>query len=430
MTAQAYLTSADLAEVKGPFPRFTDNRISMEEVLGRHLSAARGLKKDRLNLHTKALTIFREAVNLGFGKKQDEGTGYRNAQVSLVPPAGTISFMMDACTSGLEPPYALKIQKRLIEGRTIASFNPNVEKALIALGYDDPLRSELLAYCAENGHFEGSKLKECDLPVFDCSIPAKTRYLSIDAHLDMVAAISPHISGAASKTFNLPSTASIHDIELTFLRAWEKQIKCVAVYRENSKMSAPLRVKEVKEKAKTQHVPQRMHLPDDVEQAPRHKFSVQGHTGYLHVGLHPETKQPIEIFIRLARFGSTVGGVLDNYGVLMSKALQFGIPLEKLVSHMIGSKFPPAGFTTNPDIRSAGSILDYLGRYLQHKYLGGVTENSIPATDSPVLPEAADDSSLPDGIDGETCPECGAFLQATGACRTCTNCSYSSGVCG
>lgn len=430
MTAQAYLTSAELAGVKGPFLRFTDNRVPMEEVLGRHVNAARALKKDILGVHTKALSVFREAVSLGFGKKQDDGTGYRNAQVSLVPPAGTVSLLMDACTTGLEPPYALKTQKRLIEGRTLYTFNRNVEKALVALGYEDPLRSELLAYCTENGHFEGSRIKDNDLPVFDCSIPIKTRCLSIDAHLDMVAAISPHISGAASKTFNLPHEASIRDIELTFLRAWEKQIKCIAIYRGGSKMSEPLRVKEVKEKAKTQHVPQRMRLPDDVEQAPRHKFSVGSHTGYLHVGLHPETKQPIEIFIRLARFGSTVGGVLDNYGVLMSKALQFGIPLDKLVSHMIGSKFPPSGFTINPDIRTAGSILDYLGRYLQLKYLGGAPINHVPATDMPILPEMADDTDLPEGIDGETCPECGSFLQSTGACRTCTNCAFSSGVCG
>jgi ribonucleoside-diphosphate reductase alpha chain len=293
--------------------------------------------------------------------------GYRNAQLTLVPPAGTISFQMDACTTGLEPPYALKIQKRLIEGRTISSFNPNVEKALIALGYEDTLRSELLVYCAENGHFEGSKLKECDLPVFDCSIPVKTRCLSIDAHLDMVAAISPHISGAASKTFNMPNSATVRDIELTILRAWERGIKGIAIYRAGSKMSEPLRVKEVLQTKKKELRACREELPND-RKAVVHKFSIQGFSGYVTLGFFADGRVG-EIWLRLAKPGSTVAGLLDAVAKSWSYLIQFGMPLSDLVRIFEGTRFSPAGITSNPDIVFATSILDYVAKFLKTNYL-------------------------------------------------------------
>jgi len=432
LTATAYATSAELANLKGPFTAYTRNKDCMENVLDTHYAATRKLEKDIAGISGKAITAWQDVLGKGFGRRKgtEEGTGFRNAVVSCLAPTGTISWLLDSATTGIEPDISLRKTKLLIGGNRMTYINPGIEQALKNLGYDDNARKSLVAYVTEHGHFENSALDPTHLNVFDCALPVGTRSISVDGHINMMAAVQPFLSMGISKTVNVENSATVAEIERIFIRAWEAGLKSIALFRDGSKLSSPMRVKEVKEKAKTQHVPQRMHLPDDVEQAPRHKFSVSGHTGYLHVGLHPETKQPIEIFIRLARFGSTVGGVLDNYGVLMSKALQFGIPLEKLVSHMIGSKFPPAGFTTNPDIRSAGSILDYLGRYLQLKYLGGVTENPIPATYGPVLPEVADDSDLPSGIDGETCPECGAFLQSTGACRTCTNCSYSSGVCG
>ena len=432
LTASAYATSAELASLKGPFEAYARNKECMENVLDAHYAATRKLEKDIAGISGKAIATWQDVLGKGFGRRKgtEEGTGFRNAVVSCLAPTGTISWLLDAATTGVEPDISLRKTKLLVGGNRMTYVNPGIEQALKNLGYDDAARKSLMSYVTEHGHFENSALNPAHLNVFDCALPVGTRSISVDGHINMMAAVQPFLSMGISKTVNVENSATVADIERIFIRAWEAGLKSIALYRDGSKLSSPIRIKEIKEKAKIQHVPQRMKLPDDVEQAPRHRFMVGGHTGYLHVGLHSETKQPIEIFIRLARFGSTVGGVLDNYGVLMSKALQFGIPLEKLVSHMIGSKFPPAGFTSNPDIRSAGSILDYLGRYLQHKYLGGTTENPMPTTDVPVLPEAADDSDLPDGIDGETCPECGSFLQTTGACKTCTNCAHSSGVCG
>ncbi len=433
MTAQAYLTSAELAEVKGPFPRFSDNRIPMEEVLGRHVSAARALKKDRLNVYIKALTVFREAVSLGFGKKQsDEGTGYRNAQVTLVPPAGTVSLMMDACTTGLEPPYALKVYKQLVGGSTISTFNPNVEKALIALGYEDPLRGELLVYCAENGHFEGSQLKESDLPCFDCSIPIKTRYLSIDAHLEMVAAISPHISGAASKTFNLPHGASPHEITITLLKAWERGIKGVAIYRENSKLSSPLRVKELIAEKKKEITAIREELPND-RASHTHKLSIMGYSAYLTVGMYTDGR-PGEIFLRMAKPGSLVSGLLDSWATAISFLLQYGVPLEVLVRRFEGTKFSPMGVTDNPNILFTTSIVSYVFTWLKQRFLSPdkqkeVDEHHKKKVEAAISASPESDTADYYDLSSDPCTQCGSAMVRTGTCSVCTVCGNSSGVC-
>jgi len=431
LTATAYATSAELAGIKGPFAAYARNKECMENVLDAHYAATRKLEKDVAGISGKAIATWQDVLGKGFGRRKgtEEGTGFRNAQATCLAPTATISWILDAPTMGIEPDIALRKTKLLVGGNRMTYVNPGIEQALKNLGYDDSARKILMDYVTEHGHFESSALSPAHLSVFDCALPVGTRSISVDGHINMMAAVQPFLSGGISKTVNVENSATVDTIERIFIRAWEAGLKSISVFRDHSKLSSPMRVKEVKERAKAQNIPQRMQLPDDVEQAPRHKFSVSGHTGYLHVGLHPETKKPIEIFVRLARFGSTVGGLLDSYAVLMSKALQFGIPLENLVSHMIGSKFPPAGFTTNPDIRSAGSILDYLGRYLQKKYLGGTTENPETTPDTPDLLAPADDSDASD-VSGETCPDCGALLRTAGACRTCTNCAYSSGVCG
>lgn len=433
MTGQAYLTSTELAGAKKPFIRFEDNKGPMEDVLGRHVTAARALKKDISGIHAKALTVWREVMNTGFGKKQSEdGVGFRNCQVTVIPPAGTISFMMDASTTGIEPEFGLKKHKQLVGGNVMTSVNQNVERALISLGYEESLRAELLTYCAEHGHFEGSKLKEEHLPVFDCSIPVKNRYLSVDAHLEMVAAVSPHITGAISKTFNLPHDATVRDIELTFLKAWERGIKGVAVYRAGSKLSEPLRVKELTLAKKKETKAFRDELPND-RTATVHKFSVAGYTGYLTVGFYADGRVG-ELWLRLAKPGSMVSGLLDSFAKACSFLLQYGMPLQDLIKTFEGVKFSPAGITSNPDVMFASSILDYVFRYLKIKYLSSEEQKEVDTRrDRKIIAAAAqpspEDSDMDFDLSVDPCPNCGSPMVKTGTCSVCRICSFSSGVC-
>jgi ribonucleoside-diphosphate reductase alpha chain len=218
----------------------------------------------------------------------------------------------------------------------------------------------------------------------------------------------------------MPANATLREIKETYIRAWELGLKCVTIYRAGSKMSEPLRVKEIRDKAQQTFVPEKKAHPDDVD-GPRHKFTVGGHTGYIHVGLDPETNRPLEIFIRMAGHGSVVGGLLDGYGKLFSKALQYNIPLEQLVTDIEGSNFPPSGITANKDIPMAKSILDYIAKWLTHKYVNG-KDGEAPAA-MKVPDEIVYDLST------DTCPECGHNLRQAGRCLQCNNCSYNSGVC-
>jgi ribonucleoside-diphosphate reductase alpha chain len=431
MTAQAYLTSTELAGNKGAFEAFDRNKSCMEDVLDTHYAETKKLEKDIAGISVKAQSTWQEVMAGGFGRrrKPEETYGFRNAQVTLLAPTGTISWLMDAATTGIEPDIALRKTKYLVGGNKITYVNPNIEKALKHLGYDDTARKTLLDYVQANGHLEGSILQPQHLAVFDCAlpVPGQSRSISADGHIQMMAAVQPFLSGAISKTVNLPNNATPTDIGHIFIKAWESKLKSIAIYRNGSKMSEPLRVREIKEKKIIRNVPQRKILPADLIQDKRHAFSVGGHKGYVHVGLDDDTRQPIEIFVRMAKFGNTVGGLLDNYGILFSKALQYGIPLEELISHMEGSKFPPAGFTSSPKIRSAGSILDYLAQYIRLKYITEEYDRE-PTNDMTSLP--SHDLELDDDINGEICPNCGALMRKSGTCSFCTNCPFTSGVCG
>ena len=430
MTGQAYLTSAELATVKGPFDRFETNKVPMEEVLGRHVSATRTLKKDGAGISSKALSVWREAMSTGFGKKQEDGTGFRNCQVSVIAPAGTISFVLGAATTGIEPEFGLKKTKTMVGGDVISYLNPNIEKALIALGYDDTTRGELLPYIAEHGHFEGSKLKTEHLPVFDCSMPIKNRCLSVDAHIEMVAAVQPFISGAISKTFNMKHDATVKDIQLTFLKAWERGIKGITIYRNGSKLSEPLRVAEVLKQVKkpTAH---REELPDDRESF-THKFIVNGYTGYMTIGYYPDGR-PGELFLRMAKPGSMVSGLLDSFATSCSFLLQYGVPLEVLVRRFESTKFSPAGITGNREIPFAESIIDYVFRWLKKRFLTSETQQEVDSHHAKKVEETTQKSPESDHMDydlsTDPCPTCGSAMVKTGSCSVCVVCSYSSGVC-
>jgi ribonucleoside-diphosphate reductase alpha chain len=437
MTGEAYLTSSKLAHIKGVFSRYDKNRDSMEDVLDKHYGYTRRLEKDPAGVYSQANKAWQEAMGIGFGRKKSiegDGYGFRNAQVTLLAPTGTIAFMMGCDTTGVEPDISLEKMKNLVGGGKVQYASTALESGLEYLGYGKSQREVLLDYVRENGHFEGSQLDPEHLAVFDCARRPEDgeRLLSVDAHLDMVASIQPFLSGAISKTFNMDYSATVADVERTFLKAWEKGLKCVTIYREESKANEPLQKKKLKEKKIVRNTPQRMELPDDVPQLPRHKFRLGLHKGYIHVGVDPEDPTRIvEVFLRMSKFGSTVGGMLDSYATLLSIALQYNIPLEELLDHMANTKFPPQGMVSNPEIRSVDSILDYLHKYLKIKFVDIEDEEipeEVPSVDgrASIIPEADDG---PMELSGEPCPSCGGLLEKTGTCSSCRYCGYNSGVC-
>lgn len=433
MTGQAYLVSTEIADVKGPFDRFDANKAPMEEVLNRHVSSTRTLKKDLVGLHTKALTTWREAMGAGFGKRQEEGSGFRNCQVTLLAPTGTIAFVMDCATTGIEPDYSLKKIKALVGGEVMTYVNPNIEKALVTLGYNEKERAELLSYANEHGHLEKSGLREEHLPVFDCSVNAEgaRRFLSVDAHIEMVAAVQPFLSGAISKTFNMPNSATVKDVELTFLKAWERGVKAITVYRKGSKLSEPMRVKELLQERKKKPPIQREELPND-RSSHTHKFNVGGYAGYLTVGFYDDGR-PGEMFIRMAKPGSMVSGLLDAFAKAVSFLIQYGVPLEEVIRRFEGIKFSPNGVTANTDIPLTTSIIDYVMKWMKRRFLSPEEQGKIDSHRAKKLQDAASASPEFDEMDydlnEDPCPNCGSPMVKTGACSTCRICAFNSGVC-
>jgi ribonucleoside-diphosphate reductase alpha chain len=321
---------------------------------------------------------------------------------------------MDCATTGIEPDFGLKKSKKLIDGSTIYYVNPYVAQALTTLGYDEEHVKILVDYANTNGHLEGSTLKTIHLPVFDCAQRAKDRQLSIDAHLDMVAAVQPFLSGAISKTCNLSHEATIKDVMLTYLKSWERKIKCVSIYRDGSKLSEPMRVKEIMQESKGRAVPKRERLPNR-RVSVTEKFTIQGQGGYLTVGHYPDGR-PGETFIRMAQHGSTITGLLDAFATAISIMLQYGIKLEDLALKFKGMKFPPAGMTDNPDIRQAESIIDFVFKWLELNYCNGKDKE-----------EAHEKGQL--DFSAQLCPICGNAMIRTGTCLQCQNCSNGQGVC-
>lgn len=433
LTGQAYLTSAEVAEVKGAFDRFEANKGPMEEVLLKHVASTKSLKKDLAGIHTKALSTWREAMGTGFGKKGEEGAGFRNCQVTLLAPTGTIAFVMDCATTGIEPDYALKKTKLLVGGDYMDITNPNIDKALIFLGYNEKTRAEINAYVRSEGHLEGSPLKPEHLPVFDCSVPVEgqVRFLTVDAHIEMCAAVQPFLSGAISKTFNMPHNATVKDVELAFLKAWERGVKAVTIYRKGSKLSEPMRVAEILKSTKTKPAIKRESLPND-RRSHTHKFMVGGYAGYITVGFYDDGR-PGELFLRMAKPGSMVSGLLDSFATSISYLLQYGVPLSDLVRKFEAVKFSPNGITANPQIMFATSIIDYLFKWMKHQFLTNEQQQEIDARREKKLIEAQTRSPEMDEMDfdlsSDPCPNCGSPMVKTGSCSVCKSCSYSTGVC-
>ncbi|RMG44677.1 MAG: vitamin B12-dependent ribonucleotide reductase [Candidatus Dadabacteria bacterium] len=364
MTGQAYKTSAELASTLGTFEEYSKNKEAMLTVMKKHRSHAEKLKSGSVpaDLVEAAQATWNEVIALG------EKFGYRNSQTTVLAPTGTISFMMDCDTTGIEPDIALVKYKKLSDGGMLKLVNHSVERALRALNYSSEAIAEIVDYIDKNGTIEGApQLEDQHLPVFDCAFkPANgTRCIGYEGHLKMMAATQPFISGAISKTVNLPKETTVDQIMDIYLSAWKMGLKAVALYRDGSKRTQPLATG--KDAKGTTMAPVRRHLPDE-RQAITHKFSVGGLEGYITVGLY-EDGRPGEIFLLVAKEGSTLSGIMDAFATAISIALQYGVPLKALVRKFSHMRFEPSGFTGNPELPMAKSIIDYVFRWLGLKFL-------------------------------------------------------------
>jgi ribonucleoside-diphosphate reductase alpha chain len=522
MTGHAYEQSAEIAANTGAFPGYRDARCA-------HVN--RPPAKDNVESTLGVIQSHREAVegihpSAEFGYLKDEArhcwnralargrqVGYRNAQVTVLAPTGTIAFLMDCDTTGVEPDIALVKYKLLAGGGMLKIVNRGVPQALQRLGYGPKEIEGIVAHIEkfdtiedveEDGKTVSSGLKPGHLGVFDCAFKPHRGKRSIHylAHLKMMAAAQPFISGAISKTVNMPKECTVEEIRDTYVQAWKMGLKCVAIYRDGSKRSQPLntkktneggeknsaspgaapdhRVKELENEIAKLRIeagqPIRRRL-SDTRPAVTHKFDIAGHEGYLTVGLYDDG-QPGELFITMAKEGSTIGGLMDTIGTLTSMSLQYGVPLETLLRKFAHQRFEPSGFTKNPEIRNASSIIDYVFRWLALQFVPGYRESvaapnraqpelAIPGLleevkkkiDRPVpeLPIAEDHETIEvkgngngnghgnghgkghsrraldltamitNQQDAPTCPNCGHVAVRNGACYKCLNCGESLG---
>jgi len=432
MHLEAYKQSARLAAVKGTFDPFEKNKDCMLRVIQQHVDAVEGIGSTcPAPLREAAETLGQQALAMG------REHGYRNAQVTVLAPTGTIGFLMDCDTTGIEPDIALVKYKLLAGGGMLKIVNQTVPMALKHLGYTQEVISEILAYIEENDTIEGAPaLKDEHLSVFDCAFKARngTRSLHYQAHLRMMAAAQPFLSGAISKTVNMPKTATVDEIAETYLEGWKLGLKAVAIYRDGSKRSQPVNSGKDKKKAEAAPVeagPRRRRLPD-TRASITHKFEVAGHEGYLSVGLYPEGT-PGEVFITMAKEGSTVGGLMDSFGTAVSICLQYGVPVEALTRKFMHARFEPSGFTKNPDIPIAKSLVDYIFRWLQLTFVE--VKEGKPLLD-PVPAPAASSAKTAKRVDQQfehfmddapACDICGSITVRNGACYKCFNCGNSMG---
>ncbi len=398
----ANLTSAELASVVGPFDGYRENEKPMLKVMRMHRDAVEQVNDDGpAELKAAARKLWDKVIELG------DRHGFRNAQATVLAPTGTISFMMDCDTTGIEPDIALVKYKQLAGGGMLKIVNNMVPNGLRKLGYNQHQIEAIVAFINENDTIEGApELEDDHLSVFDCAFkPAGgVRSIPWQAHVTMMAAAQPFLSGAISKTVNMPSDVTAQDIADAYFWGWQLGLKAIAIYRDGSKQSQPLNTTDGKgaeageEKVITKTVekvvfkPRRERL-EDTRQSVTHKFSIAGHEGYLCVGLYPDGR-PGEIFITMAKEGSTIGGIMDSFGTSLSIALQYGVPLEVLVNKFSHTRFEPMGHTSNKDIRIAKSVVDYIARWLGLTFLSGHPEYGRKAPTGAAGPNTAAPSAV------------------------------------
>jgi ribonucleoside-diphosphate reductase alpha chain len=367
----ANLTSAEMAGVVGPFARYEENAEPMMRVMQMHRNAVEQIDNSGPQyLKDAAREVWDRVLDLG------RKNGFRNAQATVLAPTGTISFMMDCDTTGIEPDIALVKYKQLAGGGMLKILNGSVPLGLLNLGYTPEQVSDIEKYIADRDTIEGAPhVRDEHLAVFDCAFtPANgTRSIRWQAHVEMMAAAQPFLSGAISKTVNMPKDTTVQDIADAYFWGWKLGLKAIAIYRDGSKQSQPLSTKSEAKKAEAAasetaiSKPRRERLPD-TRNSVTHKFSIAGHEGYINVGLYPDGR-PGEVFITMAKEGSTIGGLMDSYGTAISIALQYGVPLEVLVNKFSHTRFEPMGHTNNPEIRFAKSVVDYIFRWLGLTFL-------------------------------------------------------------
>jgi ribonucleoside-diphosphate reductase alpha chain len=455
MHGEAYAQSARIASAMGPFAGHAKNAEPMLRVIDKHRKHAHMIDSGLVpkGLLQAALDVWDEAYALGAQH------GYRNSQVTVLAPTGTIGFMMDCDTTGIEPDIALVKYKKLVGGGVIKIVNQSVPSVLKKLGYTPIQVEEILRYVDEKETIEGAPhLKEEHLAIFDCAFPPRDGRRSIHwmGHIKMMAAVQPFLSGAISKTVNMPTDATPDDIQQAYVEGWKLGLKAIAVYRDGCKRSQPLTTS--KEEAKGageaparaaaapagEARPARRKLPDE-RHAITHKFQIAGHEGYITVGMYEDGK-PGEIFLVMAKEGSTISGLMDAFATSISMALQYGVPLEALVEKFSHVRFEPSGFTKNPEIPYAKSITDYIFRWLASKFLSaerqeavGVqhSETSLKPHSGPVTPVLVQSDRAP-GLpgpgpamkaqtDAPPCHYCGSIMIRNGSCYRCANCGSTSG---
>ncbi|MCH8044593.1 MAG: intein-containing adenosylcobalamin-dependent ribonucleoside-diphosphate reductase [Planctomycetes bacterium] len=388
MHGVANLTSAEMAAVVGPFDRFEENRRPMLRVMRMHRDAVGQIDPSCPEyLVEAARDLWDDVVEAG------KRYGYRNAQATVLAPTGTISFMMDCDTTGIEPDIALVKYKQLAGRGMLKIVNNTVPLSLKNVGYDQPKIESITAYINEHDTIEGAEdLKPADLPIFDCAFKPKNgkRSIAWRAHVQMMAAAQPFLSGAISKTVNMPNDVKPDDIAAAYTEGWRLGLKALAVYRDGSKGSQPLSTAAEGDQAgvKKQDGPRRDRLPD-TRNSITHKFSVAGHEGYITAGMYDDGR-PGELFITMAKEGSTIGGLMDSFGTAISISLQYGVPLAELVNKFSHSRFEPMGHTKNPDIRIAKSLVDYIFRWLGITFIPGYREANLGM---PAAKEAEEDEA-------------------------------------
>ena len=453
LSAEGYHMSGEIAKRMGPFAGFEKNRAPMLRVMSKHAKAAERIVPGDARLAPlvqAAVDRWHETVQAG------ELWGYRNAQISVIAPTGTIGLLMGCDTLGLEPELSLVKVKNLVGGGVLRMVNRTVPDGLAALGYTPEEARAVVAHVESTGTIEGAPgLDAADLPVFDCALaPAGgNRTIAPMGHLKMLGAVQPFLSGGASKTINLPNEATVEEIERIYLEAWRLGVKSVALYRDGCKASQPFETGKGRAgTAVGPRGPSRERLPDE-RKALTHHFSVGGHDGYVTVGLYPDGR-PGEIFFRVTKEGSTVNGLMDSLGISMSMALQHGVPLKDLVRKLAHLRFEPAGATNNPRIRFAKSIPDYVARWLAIEFLtederraiglegpaegNGNGHGPSPAPAKATAGQAVKfetpplDSFVPGPSggamdDAPSCAQCGGIMMRSGTCYACTVCGSTSG---
>ena len=461
MHGEAYAQSARVASAMGPFAGYAKNAEPMLRVIDKHRKHAHMIDSDLVpkQLMQASLDVWDAAYALGAQH------GYRNSQVTVLAPTGTIGFMMDCDTTGIEPDIALVKYKKLVGGGVIKIVNQSVPQALKKLGYSPLQVEEIVRYIDEREMIEGApQLKDEHIEIFDCAFPARDGKRSIQwmGHIKMMAAVQPFLSGAISKTVNMPTDATVEDIQQAYVEGWRLGLKAIAVYRDGCKRSQPLSTSKDEAKGAAEAKPPeaaafattavpaaarpaRRKLPDE-RHAITHKFSIAGHEGYITVGMYEDGK-PGEIFLVMAKEGSTISGLMDAFATSISMALQYGVPLEALVEKFSHVRFEPSGFTKNSEIPYAKSITDYIFRWLASKFLSaehqeavgvqssetslkphsGPVASVVPQTDRAPEPSSGPAAAMRAQTDAPPCHYCGSIMIRNGSCYRCANCGSTSG---